>query len=137
MLFRRRADGTWAGVVVATDERPTKQPRFRGLRFQITVMYLGIVPPVVEWEPSASPPIQCISMLADIMHCPGKKGTDVSQVLEKQLGRIGLNCYDAVSGTGGGGGGKWWPFRNPQPFREPQPRLRAPSLPAPHCVEDR
>ena len=38
------------------------------------------------------------------MHCPGKQGTDVSQVLEKQLGRIGLNCYDVVSGSGDGGG---------------------------------
>ena len=33
-----------------------------------------------------------------------RKGTGVSQVLEKQLGRIGLNCYDVVSGTGDGGG---------------------------------
>ena len=65
---------------------------------------LGILPPVAEWESSASPPLQCISMLADIMHCPGKKGTDVSQVLEKQLGRIGLTCHDVVSGTRGGGG---------------------------------
>ena len=104
VMFRHREDGSWAGVAVATDESPPKQPRFRGLRFQITVMYLGILPPVVEWESSASPPLQCISMLADIMHCPGKKGTDVSQVLEKQLGRIGLNCYDVVSGTGDGGG---------------------------------
>ena len=104
VMFRHREDGSWAGVAVATDESPPKQPRFRGLRFQITVMYLGSMPPVVEWESSASPPLQCISMLADIMHCPGKKGTDVSQVLEKQLGRIGLNCYDVVSGTGDGGG---------------------------------
>ena len=48
LLFRHREDGSWAGVAVATDESPPKQPRFRGLRFQITVMYLGIVPPVVE-----------------------------------------------------------------------------------------
>jgi hypothetical protein len=38
------------------------------------------------------------------MHCPGKKGTDVSRVIEKQLGRVGLNCFDVVSGTGDGGG---------------------------------
>ena len=104
LLFRHREDGSWAGVAVATDESPPKQPRFRGLRFQITVMYLGIVPPVADWESSSSPPLKCLSMLADIMHCPGKRGTDVSQVLEKQLGRIGLNCYDVVSGTGDGGG---------------------------------
>ena len=47
LLFQCREQGTWAGVAVATDESPPKQPRFRGLRFQITVMYLGIVPPVL------------------------------------------------------------------------------------------
>ena len=38
------------------------------------------------------------------MHCPGKKGTEVSRVIEKQLARWGLNCYDVASGTGDGGG---------------------------------
>ena len=43
-------------------------------------------------------------MLADIMHCPGKKGIDVSGVIEKQLARVGLNVYDVVASTGDGGG---------------------------------
>ena len=89
---------------MATDESPPKAPRFRGLRFQITCLYLGFIPHVREWARSTSPPIQCIAMLADIQHCPGKKGTDVSRVIEKQLNRVGLNCYDVVAGTGGGGG---------------------------------
>ena len=29
---------------------------------------------------------------------------DVQRILEKQLGRLGLNCYDVCSGTGDGGG---------------------------------
>ena len=99
-LFNRREDGSFAGVAVATDESPPKQPRFQGLRFQITIMYLGFIPDVSSWSSSPSPPIQCLSVLADIMHCPGKKGTDVSRVIERQLGRVGLSIFDVVAGTG-------------------------------------
>ena len=49
-------------------------------------------------------PIHCTSMLGDILHCRGKKGTNVSWVLEKQLSRVGLSRYDVVAGTGDGGG---------------------------------
>jgi hypothetical protein len=38
------------------------------------------------------------------MHCPGKKGVDVSRIIEKQLARLGLNCFDVTAGTGDGGG---------------------------------
>lgn len=103
-LFKKRENGTFAGVAVATDESPPNQPRFRGLRFQITVMYLGTFAPVILWEGMMEPPISCVSVLGDIMHCPGKRGADVSPVIHKQLSRPGLNCYDVVSGTGDGGG---------------------------------
>ena len=43
-------------------------------------------------------------MLADIMHCPGKKGIDVGGVIEKQLARVGLNVNDVVASTRDGGG---------------------------------
>ena len=43
-------------------------------------------------------------MLSDITHCPGKKGTDISRVLERQLSRVGLSIFDGVAGTGDGGG---------------------------------
>ena len=43
-------------------------------------------------------------MLADIMHCAGKKGKDLSLILARQLSRVGLNSYDVVAGTGDGGG---------------------------------
>ena len=71
-------------------------------------------------------------MLADIMHCAGKKGNDVSQVLERQLSRVGLNCYDVVAGTGDGGGEQRRVLWHPQPLREPQPRLCAAPVIAPH-----
>ena len=104
MLFEHREHGRFAGVALATDESPPSQPRFRGLRFQITVLYWGTFVPVEEWETSRDPPILKCSCLGDIMHCPGKKGVDVSRVIEKQLARVGLNCFDVVSGTGDGGG---------------------------------
>ena len=103
-LFQMREAGTFAGVAVATDENPPSQVRFRGLRFQISVMYIGNIRHVSSWEMSASPPISSTCILADIMHCPTKRGADVSRILEKQLARVGLNCYDVVTCTGDGGG---------------------------------
>ena len=50
------------------------------------------------------PPISCTSVLGDIMHCPGKRCTDVSSVIQKQFSRPGLNWYDVVAGIGDGGG---------------------------------
>ena len=41
LLFRHREDGSWAGVVAATDESPPKQARFRGLMFQNSVLFWG------------------------------------------------------------------------------------------------
>ena len=68
------------------------------------MLYWGFFPPVCTWETSEDAPIVRCSCLGDIMHCPGKKGVDVSRITEKQLGRVGLNCFDVVSGTGDGGG---------------------------------
>jgi hypothetical protein len=99
-ILDAREQNNFAGVALATDESPPSQPRFLGLRFQITVMYLGKYDPPDMWEGRTAPPISRTSMLADIMHCPGKKGTDVSRVLEKQLARVGLNAYDVVGCTG-------------------------------------
>ena len=82
ILFQKRELGSFAGVALVTDESPPGQPRFRGLRFQITVMHSGTFLPSSSWMQCSSPPIQSTAMLADLMHCPGKKGTDVSRVLE-------------------------------------------------------
>ena len=73
-LFQMREASTFAGVAVATDENPPNQPRFRGLRFHISVMYIKENLPVSSWEMSASPLISSTSLLADIIHCPGERG---------------------------------------------------------------
>jgi hypothetical protein len=104
MLFQARQEGRFAGVALATDESPPSQPRFSGLRFQITVVYCGSFAPLADWESFSDPPIIVHSLLGDIMHCPGKKGVDVSRIIEKQLTRVGLNSFDVVSCTGDGGG---------------------------------
>ena len=104
IIYNHREMGNFAGVALASDESPPNQPRFRGLRFQITVMYVGIFAPLAEWESSSAPPITSRRLLGDIMHCPSKKGADVSKILEKQLARVGLNSYDVVACTGDGGG---------------------------------
>ena len=44
-IFQAREKGTFAGFGFATDESPPNAPRFRGLRFQITVLYLGTFAP--------------------------------------------------------------------------------------------
>ena len=103
-LYTLREQGNLAGVALATDESPPAQARFRGLRFQITVIYTGFFVPQAEWMSSSDPPIRVSTTLGDICHCPGKKGIDVAHVLDKQLGRLGLNCFDVVSCTGDGGG---------------------------------
>ena len=103
-LLDLRESEAFAGVAMATDESPPQQPRFRGLRFQIGVMYYGTFAPQALWESSSRPPITSTQILGDIMHCPGKKGIDVSKILEKQLARVGLSPFDVVSCTGDGGG---------------------------------
>ena len=103
-LFKQREQGNLAGVAIATDESPPKQPRFGGLRFQITLMYAGTYRSLADWETLDDPPITRTSVLGDIMHCPGKKGKDVWNILEKQLHRLGLSTHDVVAGVGDGGG---------------------------------
>ena len=72
-LFRAREAGSFAGVAVATDESPPSQPRFRGLRFQVTVFYFGTYKALHEWSSCDAPPLLKGTCLADIVHCPGKK----------------------------------------------------------------
>ena len=103
-IMELREAKRFSGVAIATDESPPSQPRFRGLRFQISVFYYGAFPPVAEWGTMQAPPLTLHTALADICHCPGKKGTDVSRVLERQLARLGMNPFDVVSCTGDGGG---------------------------------
>jgi len=92
------------GVALVSDESPPSQPRFRGLRFQITVFYWGAWKDLSQWEACEDPPIQVSTSMADIMHCPGKKGVDVSRIIEKQLARFGMSCSGVTAGIGDGGG---------------------------------
>ena len=85
-IFQAREQGTFAGFGFATNESPPEAPRFRGLRFQITVLYLGTFAPLSTWETSDDPPLRRESMLGDICHCHGKKGDDVARIVEKQCG---------------------------------------------------
>ena len=102
-VFQMREEGRLAGVALASDESPPSAPRFSGLRFQVTCVYYGTFLPVPQWERCKDPPIVTHGSLGDIMHCPGKKGVDVTRIMEKQLLRLGLNTFDVVSGTGDGG----------------------------------
>ena len=97
-----REAGKFAIVALATDESPPSQPRFLGLRFQITVMYWGTFLPVEDWGRSTNPPILKRYCLGNIMRCPGKKLVDVCNAIEKQLARVGMNCFDVVAAT------IWW-----------------------------
>ena len=65
-LLELREEGRLAGVALVTDESPPIQPRFRGLRFQITVLYWGTYLPESSWESSADPPIVVTSCMGDI-----------------------------------------------------------------------
>ena len=62
-LFKQREPGNLAGVAIATDESPPKQPRFGGLRFQITLVYVGTYKSLAEWETLDDPPITRTSVL--------------------------------------------------------------------------
>ncbi len=103
-LWALREEGKFARVALATNESPPSQPRFRGLRFPITVMYWGAFLPMEDWGKSTNPPTLQRSCLGDIMHCPGKNGLDVCKAIEKQLARAGVNCFDVVAATKDGGG---------------------------------
>ncbi len=95
---------TFFGAALATDESPPSQPRFRGLRFQVTFLYIPMVPSVDTWDAWESPPLRVEPYLCDICNCPGKDGATVVGVVEKQLARVGLSSADMLSGTGDGGG---------------------------------
>ena len=103
-VAQAREEGSFVGVAFATDESPPKQPRFRGLRFQISLFYLGTFKPMSMWDSCEHPPINRTEVLADIINCPGKKGADVGKMLEMQLSRLGMNSFDVLAGTGDGGG---------------------------------
>ena len=103
--LRERED--FLGLGFATDESPPSQVRFNGLRFQVTLVYLPLVPPRKDWELGIydqRPPLHRESHVLDIAHCPSKHGQAVMEVLRKQFARIGCFTMDLLVGTGDGGG---------------------------------
>ena len=42
--------------------------------------------------------------LCDIVHAPGKTGSDLITYLDKQWDRLGINRFECVNGVGDGGG---------------------------------
>ena len=94
------------GFSFVSDESPPSSPSWRGLRLQITWMYIPYIPPVETWEASDDAPISVDKLLMDILHCLGKDGTTVAKVLDKQFARVGVTREDAVSGTTIGGGAR-------------------------------
>ena len=99
----RELDPGAFGVALATDESPPSQRRFGGYRFQVTMVYIPQWRPMDTWDACTTPPLHVVPRLLDICHCPGKDGASVMQVLDKQLGRVGLSRYDVASLSGDGG----------------------------------
>jgi hypothetical protein len=95
------------GMGFCTDESPPSEPRFTGLRFQISYVYIPLIAPASTWGSERydrKPPLTSDHHLLDIIHCPAKDGATVMHALDLQLSRIGCSRLDLVSGTGDGGG---------------------------------
>ena len=106
-IARMREEGTFLGLGFASDESPPSQVRFKGLRFQVTLVYLPTIPELATWENriyDERPPLHRESFVLDIAHCPSKHGQAVLNVLRMQFARIGAYSMDLLVGTGDGGG---------------------------------
>ena len=135
-LMLLRNSGSFAGVALATDESPPSQPRFRGLRFQITVIYLGTFLDKDLWGVlcRASPPEEELPGRHHAL--PWQKGHRCVQNHRQAASPYGLELLRR---------GLWdrrWGRRERRTYRcacllrEPEPRLRSPQVPAPHRLED-
>ena len=82
-LLNLRKPGKLAGVALVADESPPSQPRFQGVRFQIIMFHVGTYEDLSKWNSCTDPPILKNMYLADIAHCPGKKGLGVSRIWQR------------------------------------------------------
>eukprot|EP00973_Karenia_brevis_P010743 1455510-Karenia_brevis.AAC.1 len=95
------------GFSFVSDESPPKSAKYSGLRFQITWVFAVLFADVSEWD---SPqymhelPLSRRQYLCDIVHCPGKTGDVVYEVLMKQWSRYQLFPDSCSAGVGDGGG---------------------------------
>ena len=85
-VFKRQArdNGSFLGVGVSSDESPPTESRFRGMRFQITIVHCCFARPQEVWECSEYDnvaPILSQPHLTDIIHVPEKQGWALSTLL--------------------------------------------------------
>ena len=103
--LQARADGSFGGCGFASDESPPSSNRFKGMRFQVTHLYICFFPDEHTWEACTdSYPMRVERHLCDIMHVPGKTGVITLKVIEHQLASKGCFRPDICSGVGDGGG---------------------------------
>ena len=69
-ILEAKQEGRFIGAGIATDESPPSQPRFRGLRFQVTFLYTPWVLDVAPWKNCGEPPVSVDAFLLDLCHCP-------------------------------------------------------------------
>ena len=72
-IARMREEGTFLGLGFASDESPPSQVRFKGLRFQVTLVYLPKIPELATWENriyDERPPLHRESFVLDIPIAP-------------------------------------------------------------------
>ena len=108
-VFKRQArdNGIFLGVGVSSDESPSSESRFRGMRFQITIVHCCFARPQEVWECSEYDnvaPILSQPHLTDIMHVPEKTAVAIFNVICKQLERKAIYPNEIMAAANDGGG---------------------------------
>ena len=106
-LEAARRAGSYYGFGFCTDESPPAAPRYRGLRFQITNMFIPMFVPVERWEDADyndKYPMHVEAHLCDILNAPSKLGPDTLKYIQKQFLTKGAVLEEGKAGTGDGGG---------------------------------
>ena len=107
-LIEKERGKSFHGCGFITDGSSPQGEKWSGLTFQITVVVACFIPPVEKWELPEyddKPPCTRKRHLCDILHIPNKFGSTLfTQILPKQMSRIGCSIVDFVSGTTDGGG---------------------------------
>ena len=104
-IKKDRCDDVHFSVSYSTDESPPGEPRFAGLRFQITYVHILTYEHVSTWNAHITTyPVNRAVELCDVCHVPEKTGAGTMKVLLNQLAAKGVSQYDIVSGTSDGGG---------------------------------
>lgn len=106
-LNQAAAAGSLSGFSFVSDESPPRSKKYSGLRFQITWVFCNLYADRTSWDTPRfefEPPMYRRQYLCDIVHCPGKTGDVVFDVLMKQWARYQLYPDSCHAGVGDGGG---------------------------------